>query len=103
MQYKPSLTNDSPPKDKLPLLVYIHGTRRRISAVDSDDDLVPFAEATPCAILAPLFPVGLDGPNDLDSYKLVRSKTLRSDLALLAMLDEGRASMAGRPILKRSF
>ena len=78
----------SPPRAKLPLLVYIHGTRRSISAIDSPDDLVPFAENTPCAILAPLFPVGLDGPDDLDSYKLLRSRTLRSDLALLDMLDE---------------
>ncbi|OTA98911.1 hypothetical protein M426DRAFT_325620 [Hypoxylon sp. CI-4A] len=70
---------------KLPLVVSVHGTRRHVFDIY---DLAPFAEATPCAVLVPLFPTGLDGPNDLDSYKLLRSKTLRSDLALLAMLDE---------------
>jgi poly(3-hydroxybutyrate) depolymerase len=71
---------------KLPLLVNIHGTRRDISPIYTD--LVPFANSTPCAILAPLFPAGLDGPNDLHSYKVLRSETLRSDLALLSILDE---------------
>ncbi|KAJ5640080.1 uncharacterized protein N7484_007942 [Penicillium longicatenatum] len=72
---------------KLPLLVWIHGTRRLLDAIDGGE-LESFAESTPCAILAPLFPAGLDGPNDLDSYKSMRSKTLRSDLALLSILDE---------------
>ncbi|KAI2614945.1 alpha/beta-hydrolase [Hypoxylon sp. NC1633] len=70
---------------KLPLLVSLHGTRRHVFDIY---DLVPFAESTPCAFLTPLFPAGLDGPNDIDSYKLLRSKTLRSDLALLSILDE---------------
>jgi pimeloyl-ACP methyl ester carboxylesterase len=71
---------------KLPLLVFIHGTLRDDSYIDRG--LIPFAESTPCAILAPLFPAGLDGSMDLDSYKLLRSATLRSDLALLDMLNE---------------
>ncbi|KAM0248015.1 hypothetical protein ACHAQJ_009620 [Trichoderma viride] len=71
---------------KLPLLVFIHGTLRDDCYVDRG--LMPFAESTPCAVMAPLFPAGLDGPTDLDSYKLLRSSTLRSDLALLSMLDE---------------
>ncbi|KAI0837110.1 alpha/beta-hydrolase [Hypoxylon sp. FL0890] len=70
---------------KLPLLVSVHGTRRYLYDIE---DLAPFAEATPCAILTPLFPTGLDGPDDVDSYKQIRTKTLRSDLALLSMLDE---------------
>ncbi|KAI0150035.1 alpha/beta-hydrolase [Hypoxylon sp. NC0597] len=70
---------------KLPLLVSVHGTRRYVYDIE---DLAPFAESTPCAILTPLFPTGLDGPNDIDSYKQIRSKTLCSDLALLSMLDE---------------
>ncbi|KAF3057120.1 hypothetical protein GL218_06033 [Daldinia childiae] len=74
-----------PGPNKLPLLVAVHGTRRDVFNVY---DLVPFAESTPCAVLLPLFPTGLDGPNDIDSYKLYRSKTVRPDLALLSMLDE---------------
>jgi poly(3-hydroxybutyrate) depolymerase len=70
---------------KLPLLVVVHGTGRDVATAYTD--LIPFADETPCAILSPLFPAGLDGPYDLDSYKLLRSRTLRSDLALLSMLD----------------
>ncbi|GFN18200.1 hypothetical protein AtubIFM56815_004317 [Aspergillus tubingensis] len=72
-------------KSKLPLLVNIHGTSRNNSI---RPEQASFAESTPCAILSPLFPANIDGPNDLDSYKVLRSATLRSDLALLAILDE---------------
>ncbi|PYH67406.1 poly hydrolase [Aspergillus vadensis CBS 113365] len=72
-------------KPKLSLLVNIHGTSRNSSI---RPEQASFAESTPCAILAPLFPANIDGPNDLDSYKVLRSATLRSDLALLAILDE---------------
>lgn len=71
---------------KLPLLVNIHGTRRNLSAIYGD--LKTFADSTPCAVLQPLFPAGLEGPNDLDSYKKLRSKSLSWDLALLSILDE---------------
>ena len=71
---------------RLPLLVHIHGTGRNLSAMHGD--LATFAESIPCAVVAPLFPAGLDGPNDLSSYKLLRSPSLRSDLALLSILDE---------------
>ncbi|KAI4732234.1 hypothetical protein E4T50_17177 [Aureobasidium sp. EXF-12298] len=71
---------------KLPLLVNIHGTRRNLSAIYGD--LKTFADSTPCAVLQPLFPAGLQGPNDLDSYKKLRSKSVYSDLALLSVLDE---------------
>lgn len=74
-----------PALPKLPLLVSIHGTGRDVSS--TYNALFPFADSTPCAILSPLFPACLDSPDDLDSYKVLRSKTLRSDLALLAMID----------------
>jgi pimeloyl-ACP methyl ester carboxylesterase len=70
---------------QLPLLVFIHGTRRDLSPLHSD--LEVFANANACAVLAPLFPAGLEGPHDVDSYKVLRSATLRSDLALLDILD----------------
>ncbi|KAI0142582.1 alpha/beta-hydrolase [Hypoxylon sp. NC0597] len=84
-QYNPDPSANST-GGKLPLLVYIHGTGRSIVAIYSE--LVPFADSTPCAILAPLFPAGMDGPNDIDSYKELRSDSLRSDLGLLSVLDE---------------
>ncbi|THZ12516.1 hypothetical protein D6C90_10373 [Aureobasidium pullulans] len=84
--YKSLAANEEDNTAKLPLLVNIHGTRRNLSAIYGD--LKTFADSTPCAILQPLFPAGIEGPNDLDSYKKLKSKTLRSDLALLSMLDE---------------
>lgn len=83
----------SSPK-KLPLLVWIHGTRRKMNTLYSND-MVSFADSTPCAILAPLFPGGLDGPNDLHSYKTLRSESLSSDLALLSTLEEVAARWPG--------
>lgn len=84
---------DPVPK-KLPLLVWVHGTVRKLAALHGED-FVSFANSTPCAILAPLFPSGLDGPMDLDSYKMLRSKSLASDLALLSILDEVAARWPG--------
>ncbi|VUC22374.1 unnamed protein product [Clonostachys rosea] len=74
--------------DKLPLLVNIHGTLRRMTAIQVDDQLPKFADGIGCAILAPHFPAGLEGPNDLSSYKTIHTASLRSDLALLDILDE---------------
>jgi poly(3-hydroxybutyrate) depolymerase len=71
---------------QLPLLVNIHGTRRNLSAIYGD--LKTFADSVPCAVLQPLFPAGIEGPNDLDSYKKLRSRSLDSDLVLLSILDE---------------
>lgn len=85
--YIPPRHYDTASIKKLPLLVWIHGTLRKMSTLFSND-IVSFASSTPCAILAPLFPSGLDGPNDLDSYKTLRSKSLSSDLALLSILEE---------------
>lgn len=72
---------------RLPLLVWIHGTLRKWTAL-FEEELTSFADTTPCAVLAPLFPAGLDGPKDLDSYKTLSSASLRSDLAFLSILDE---------------
>ncbi len=88
---------------RLPLLVDVHGTTRVVTGVY--EGLRGLADSAPCAVLAPLFPAGVEGPQDLDSYKVLRSRTLRADLALLAALDEvawrwpgidaGRVYMAG--------
>jgi pimeloyl-ACP methyl ester carboxylesterase len=80
-----AITDDNNTK-QLPLLVNVHGTRRNLSAIYGD--LKTFADSIPCAVLQPLFPAGIEGPNDLDSYKKLRSKSLSSDLVLLSMLDE---------------
>lgn len=86
--YIPPKHYDTDPDPKrLPLVVLVHGTRRRLTALYAED-VLSFANSTPCAVLAPLFPSGLDGPNDLDSYKTLRSKSLSSDLAILSILEE---------------
>lgn len=83
----------SDPK-QLPLVIWMHGTRRKLTALYAED-VVSSANSTPCAVLAPLFPIGLDGPNDLDSYKTLRSKSLSSDLAILSILEEVAARWPG--------
>ncbi|KAL1890317.1 hypothetical protein Sste5346_008319 [Sporothrix stenoceras] len=77
---------DTSKDDRLPLVVWVHGTGRDTSALTTD--LAAFAEANNCAVLAPFFPANMDGPHDLDAYKMLRSKTLKSDKVLLAILDE---------------
>lgn len=86
--YNPDPSKPSNKKPKIPFLIFIHGTRRDIFPIYTS--LKTFAEETPCAVLAPLFPMGIEGPNDLDSYKVLRSGsgTLRADEALLDMIQE---------------
>jgi pimeloyl-ACP methyl ester carboxylesterase len=71
---------------RLPLVVNVHSTRR--DAITCRDSLIDFADKHGVAVLAPLFPAGLDNIFDLDSYKDLRSTSLQSDLRLLDMLDE---------------
>jgi hypothetical protein len=70
----------------LPLLINIHGTGR--DAEKCRDRLKDFAHSERVAILAPLFPAGIDSYTDLDNCKVLKYKTMRSDLLLLQMLDE---------------
>lgn len=76
---------EAPPKP-LQLIVNIHGYRRDASRCR--DSLISFADTHGVAILAPLFPAGLDGFADLDNYKNLRNKTLNADIALLDILAE---------------
>jgi predicted peptidase len=70
----------------LPLVLSIHGTDR--SAGTCRDRLIDLTHSESVAILAPLFPAGIEIYNNLDNYKLLKYKTMRSDLMLLDMLDE---------------
>ncbi|EMC98715.1 hypothetical protein BAUCODRAFT_145747 [Baudoinia panamericana UAMH 10762] len=83
--YIPPQHYDALGKIKLPLLVFVHGTGRNTSPLYAE--WRAFADDNLCAVLVPLFPAGLEGPVDLDSYKLSKASDLRSDLALLSMLD----------------
>ncbi|CAK7207190.1 hypothetical protein SEUCBS139899_009998 [Sporothrix eucalyptigena] len=79
--------------DRLPLVVWVHGTGRDITPIATD--LAAFAKENGCAVLTPFFPANMDGPSDLDAYKLLRSRTLQSDKVLLAILDEVAAYWPG--------
>lgn len=74
------------PRHKLPLIVNVHGSLRR--AERCRDTLIPLADTHGAAILAPLFPVGIDDPNDTQNYKFLRYRNIRYDLILLSMIDE---------------
>lgn len=68
------------------LIVLVHGTDRDPSAYR--DSFASFADAHDCIVMAPLFPVGLGEPGDLDNYKFIDYAGIRFDLAVLAMVDE---------------
>jgi pimeloyl-ACP methyl ester carboxylesterase len=71
------------------LLVAIHGTNRTMTAYR--DAFAPFGDAHRTIVLAPLFPVGITRPGDLNSYKFIVAGDLRYDRVLLAMVEEVRA------------
>lgn len=68
------------------LLVALHGTARH--AEGYRDAFADFAEAKGALVLAPLFPAGIEGPEDLSDYKRLRSGTIPYDLRLLDMVAE---------------
>jgi poly(3-hydroxybutyrate) depolymerase len=78
----------------------VHGSFR--VAETYRDLLWQFAEESGCVLLCPLFPCGVDGPSDTESYKFVYWPAIRYDSILLAMVEEvaGRLSVdAGRFVL----
>ena len=70
------------------LLVVVHGTDR-YAQLDLDS-WATFAEQHNLVVAAPLFPAGINGPDDLDNYKTIESGGVRYDLTLFGMLDEVR-------------
>ncbi|MHC3474755.1 alpha/beta hydrolase family protein [Streptomyces sp. 7R007] len=79
-------TSHSPDGPPSPLVVAVHGTRRRVETVR--DAMAGFAERHDCVLLCPLFPAGITGPNDVDSYKLLSADGFRADQVLVAMVEE---------------
>jgi len=68
----------------LPLLVAVHGTGRRPEA--TRDRFARFAEEHEVAVLAPLFPMGVGDPDDVDNYKNLVYAGTRFDEVLLGMI-----------------
>lgn len=69
-----------------PLAVLVHGSLR--NAYELRDQFVDLAESHQCALLAPLFPCGIFGPDDFNNYKHLAYRGLRYDLILLDMIAE---------------
>ena len=77
------LRDDEPP---LRLWVFVHGTGRR--TVLYLDGFAELARAERAVVLTPLFPVGINGPDDVDNYKTLESGEVRYDELLLGMVEE---------------
>lgn len=71
---------------RYPLAVLVHHSLR--DAQQLRDQFIDFAEAHQCALLAPLFPCGINGEDDFNNYKLMRYKGIAYDKVLLEMIDE---------------
>ncbi|QKX63111.1 uncharacterized protein TRUGW13939_10279 [Talaromyces rugulosus] len=76
-------------KGKLQLAVLIHGSGRNPYTLRRE--FSDFAETHSCALLAPLFPVGLIDPQDTVNYKFIKYRDIRFDKVLLSMVDEAHA------------
>ncbi|WP_312795734.1 alpha/beta hydrolase [Tianweitania sp.] len=72
---------------KLDLLVAVHGTSRT-SAFDFLNGFAEFGLYNDCAILAPIFPVGVFGDGARSGYKFLEEGDIRYDQAVIAMVEE---------------
>ncbi|WP_312620858.1 alpha/beta hydrolase [Agrobacterium pusense] len=72
---------------KLDLLVAIHGTGRT-SALDFRDGFAEFGLYNDCAILCPIFPVGVFGDGARSGYKFLEEGDIRYDQVVIAMVEE---------------
>lgn len=68
------------------LIVAVHGTERGFMYYR--DAFADVAERTGCIVLAPLFPVGIGVPGDLEGYKFLDAAGVRYDLLLLEIVAE---------------
>lgn len=85
--YLPEIHFAAPDK-VLPLVVVIHGSSR--TAESFRDHFIPFAERVGCAVLVPLFPVGIPTRDDAQGYKMQQLAEIRYDQLLLSMVEEIR-------------
>jgi dienelactone hydrolase len=72
---------------KLDLLVAVHGTGRT-SALDFRDGFAEFGLYNDCAILCPIFPVGVLGDGARSGYKFLEEGDIRYDQVVIAMVEE---------------
>ncbi|MEE2862288.1 MAG: alpha/beta hydrolase [Pseudomonadota bacterium] len=72
---------------KVDLLVAVHGTGRT-SALEFRDGFAEFGLYNDCAILCPIFPVGVRGDGARSAYKYLAEGDIRYDQVLLSMVAE---------------
>lgn len=70
----------------VPLVIVVHGTLRQPQVYR--DEFVQFAEEHQCAVLAPLFPAGIEDPDDIDNYKRIEFRGIRFDRLLIDMVGD---------------
>jgi pimeloyl-ACP methyl ester carboxylesterase len=73
-------------RSKTTILVAVHGTGRMQSLYR--DLFAEFAEYNNCIVLAPLFPAGVCGDDNLSGYKYMLEGDIRYDHVLLDMVDQ---------------
>lgn len=92
--HQPSDSPEPAGADGLPLLVTVHGTDR--DAVGMRDAFVPLANQHGVTVLSPLFPAGIDDPQDIDNYKFIAFGRLRFDRVLLRMVTAAERRLGAR-------
>ncbi|GIL39126.1 hypothetical protein [Roseiterribacter gracilis] len=88
---------------KTTIVVAVHGTGRMQSLYR--DLFAEFAEYNNCIVLAPLFPAGVRGDENLSGYKYILEGDIRYDLVMLGMIDEvaARYGVSGARVLMFGF
>ncbi|KAJ5584962.1 uncharacterized protein N7459_004762 [Penicillium hispanicum] len=76
-------------REQVELIVLIHHSDRNASEIRTH--FAPFADKHACIILAPLFPIRADDPQDSQGYKQLASGDVRYDQIVLSMVDEVKA------------
>jgi pimeloyl-ACP methyl ester carboxylesterase len=82
------------PETEMSVVVAVHGTGRNVGALR--EGLIPFAERHNLIVVTPLFPVGIDDPDDVHNYKAIDAHGIRFDLVLLEILEQVRVRWNAR-------
>ena len=72
---------------KVDLLVAMHGSGRT-SFIDFRDGFAEFGRWNDCAVLCPIFPIGVMGDDNRNGYKYIAEGDIRYDEIVLKMVDE---------------
>ena len=72
---------------KVDLLVAMHGSGRT-SFIDFRDGFAEFGRWNDCAVLCPIFPIGVLGDDNRNGYKYIAEGDIRYDEIVLRMVDE---------------